>query len=132
MLPSRALVFFRRFWSLTLLALLPLTTDGGPVAAGIGEADVLDLDAGSECVALVTGRRGERLAVLLEVLDPFFHDPAQFGLNLRFIRTVARSDHARTLADKALVLVRPLDNLDVPSAFVHACDSSMARFTSRS
>jgi hypothetical protein len=78
-------------------------------------------------------RRRQRFAVAPERIDPLVHDSTKFGVHLRFIVAVAAgSDDSRTLADKALIFVRPLDDFYVSSAFVHDRDSSMAFLTARS
>jgi hypothetical protein len=72
------------------------------------------------------GRWRQRFAVLQGDLDPFVHDLAQFGIYFGLVVAVAAwADDAWALADEALILIGPLNNLDVPSAVVHDLDSSI-------
>ena len=58
------------------------------------------------------------------------HDLAQLLEDGFFVRTVAPTvNEARRTPDEALVFLRPLDDLRVPCTFLHAFDSSTARFT---
>jgi hypothetical protein len=53
-------------------------------------------------------------------IDAFVHDLAKLGINRGLVVTVAaRADDAGTLADEAIVLIRPLDPLDIPDALLH-------------
>lgn len=66
------------------------------------------------------GRLRQRLAVPLHRLDPLVDDPAQLGVDGRLVVAVAAgADDARALADKAAILVGPLNDLDVPGAVAH-------------
>jgi hypothetical protein len=53
----------------------------------------------------------EWLLIPLQNIQPFLHDLAEFSIDLGFIIAMtARPDQTRTLADKALIVLRPLDN----------------------
>jgi hypothetical protein len=59
-----------------------------------------------------SSRRGKRCAVFLEDPDPFFGDLAQFRVNRLLVITMnTAEDKAGKAADKALVFLRPFDNL---------------------
>ena len=73
------------------------------------------------------------MSILFHQFYPLIDDLAEFRVDLLFVITVtARPDDPRTLTDKTLVLIRPLDNLEIPSAFFHCFDSLIFCCTSRS
>jgi hypothetical protein len=60
-------------------------------------------------------------------LDPLVHDLAELRVHGRFVVAMAtRADDSRTLADETSILVRPLDQLNVPGAVLHDWDSPIA------
>src|SRR6266849_5314118 len=68
--------------------------------------------------------RRERLAILVVKRDCFLYDLAQLLEDGFFVCTVAPPvNEARRTPDKALVFLRPLDNLRVPCTFLHDFDS---------
>jgi hypothetical protein len=78
------------------------------------------------CNSPSRGCRRQRLAIALQRFQPFIDDLAQVGIHFRFITAVAtRSNDARALADKTLVLIGPFHDLDVSSTAVHDRDSFM-------
>jgi hypothetical protein len=82
---------------------------------------------------LASRRLGERLAIAFHSVNPFLDDQAQLGVHLSLVVSVTTgADDPRALADEALILVGPFDNLNVPGAVVHEWDSSMTLWTSRS
>src|SRR5688572_17760183 len=83
---------------------------------------------------VLTGGGGRQwLAVTLERFYPLVDDATKLGVDFGLVIAVAaRSNDARTLAHEALVLVGPLDDLDVASAVTQRADSLMAFLTSRS
>jgi hypothetical protein len=82
---------------------------------------------------------GQGASIGFEQFNPFLDNLAEFGIDLRFIVTVAaRADERRRAADKAAVFVAPLHQLGVMSglgfqfALFHCCACSIFRRTSRS
>lgn len=78
-------------------------------------------------VVLSSGRRRQGPAILLVQLDRLVHDFAQLCENGLFIVAVTTSiEQSWAASHKALVLFRPLDDLDIPGAVFHRRDSSIA------
>ena len=77
-----------------------------------------------------TGGLGKRRPVLLVERNRFVDDLAQLGKYRLFIMAVAPTvQQSGTTADKALVFVRPFNNLYVPATWVHCWASRMADLT---
>jgi hypothetical protein len=77
----------------------------------------------SFCNASAGSRRRQRLAILLEDFEPLIDDLTKLGIYFGFIVAVATlTNDSRALADEALVLVGPFNDLYVPCAVVHDMD----------
>jgi hypothetical protein len=69
---------------------------------------------------------GKRFALAFVHLDVVLDDLAQLGENrLGILPVAATVEQLRATADKTMVLVRPLHQLDVLVALVHCSDSSI-------
>nr|VFK16280.1 MAG: hypothetical protein BECKLPF1236B_GA0070989_109213 [Candidatus Kentron sp. LPFa] len=76
------------------------------------------------------GRRWQRLIILFHDIEPFIDYPAKLGVNRRFIITMTtRSNDSRTLPYITCILFRPLDELQITSAFFHCSDSAILVLT---
>jgi hypothetical protein len=75
--------------------------------------------------------RWQRRAVLFEDFKPFINNLAEFSIDFGFVVAVAAgTDNTWTLADEALVFIRPFNDLDIFRDFIHGIVSSIFLFTS--
>jgi len=91
-------------------------------------SDVLHL------VREVATRRWRRKSLSIQAVERngFLYDLAKLLKDSLFVRTVAPAvKQTWRAADKALVFLRPLDDLCVSRSIFHDFDSSTARFTAR-
>jgi len=74
----------------------------------------------------------ERLSILMIEGNGILHDLTELLKHGFLVGTMAAAiDQPRGASDKALIFLGSLDDLGVPCAFLHDCDSSIASFTAR-
>src|SRR5215475_3548393 len=85
------------------------------------------------CVIFACGGEWQRFTVALVELNRFIDDITQFRKDCLLIVTVTTTiKQSRTTPDVTLILIGPLNNLDVSGTRFHFFDSSIAALTARS